>query len=121
MSNHLCERLIGTCRNLAGPMLTVLAWVVIPLLVVAQTFSPTGNLNTGRNAHRAVMLNDGTVLIVGGYDLSANALSSMQGLRSVAAAFVDNAGVAANIGRIVSSTFPSRSHLFASHLPVSLS
>ena len=30
-------------------------------------FNPTGSLNTSRNGHRAILLNDGTVLVVGGW------------------------------------------------------
>jgi len=30
-------------------------------------FNPTGSLNVGRNGHRAILLNDGTVLVVGGW------------------------------------------------------
>ena len=44
----------------------------------SQTFRPTGNLHTGRNTHRAIMLNDGTVLIAGGYDVNENALASSE-------------------------------------------
>jgi len=62
---------------------------LIPLLLVTlasslafaqapQTFGPTGNLNSGRNAHRAITLLDGTVLITGGYDVNENALASSE-------------------------------------------
>jgi hypothetical protein len=42
------------------------------------TFSPTGSLNTGRNSHRAIALNDGTVLITGGYDYDGGAVGSSE-------------------------------------------
>ena len=44
----------------------------------SQTFRSTGNLHTGRNTHRAIMLNVGTVLIAGGYDVNENALASSE-------------------------------------------
>ena len=43
-----------------------------------QAFTPTGNLNTGRNAQRAIPLNDGTVLVTGGYDANGNGLASTE-------------------------------------------
>jgi len=43
-----------------------------------DAFSPTGSLNTGRNGHRAIALNDGRVLITGGYDANENALASSE-------------------------------------------
>lgn len=54
---------------------------VVPLLsslILAQTFTPTGNLNTGRNGHRAITLKNGTVLIAGGYDFNENALGACE-------------------------------------------
>jgi hypothetical protein len=57
---------------------TILAWVVIPSAALTQTFMQTGALNTGRNGHRAITLNNGTVLITGGYDFNENALASSE-------------------------------------------
>ena len=34
---------------------------------VTETFTPTGSMNAGRGSHVAVLLNDGRVLVVGGY------------------------------------------------------
>ncbi len=45
---------------------------------VPQAFSPTGALNTGRNGQRAIQLNDGTILIAGGYDFYENGLASSE-------------------------------------------
>lgn len=44
----------------------------------AGSFSPTGNLAVGRNAHRAVTLDSGNVLVTGGYDGNENALASSE-------------------------------------------
>jgi hypothetical protein len=43
-----------------------------------QAFTPTGNLNTGRNEQRAIPLNDGTILVTGGYDINGNGLASTE-------------------------------------------
>ena len=43
-----------------------------------QTFSATGNLNAGRNGHRAMTLNNGSVVITGGYDVNENAMASSE-------------------------------------------
>ncbi len=43
-----------------------------------QAFTPTGSLNTGRNAQRAIPLNDGTILVTGGYDVNGNGLASTE-------------------------------------------
>ena len=66
---------------LAAAILITLRFMLCPSPVFAQTaqsFSPTGSMNTGRNAHRAIGLNDGTVLIAGGYDVNENALASAE-------------------------------------------
>lgn len=49
-----------------------------PQFAPAQTFSSTSSLGTGRNGQRAVALNDGMVLITGGYDVNENALASSE-------------------------------------------
>lgn len=41
-------------------------------------FALTGSLVTGRNGHTATLLNNGTVLIVGGYDINSVALASAE-------------------------------------------
>ena len=67
----------GAISNSATLVALLLLMVASPL-ASAQTFLPTGNLNTGRNGHRAITLNDGTVLITGGYDVNENALASSE-------------------------------------------
>ena len=67
----------GSARVIAS-ILLVLCSVVGSESAVAQSFGPTGNLNTGRNGHRAITLNNGTVLITGGYDFRENALASSE-------------------------------------------
>lgn len=42
------------------------------------SFAATGSLNVGRNAHRGVELDNGTVLLAGGYDVNENALASSE-------------------------------------------
>jgi IPT/TIG domain/Bacterial Ig-like domain (group 2)/Galactose oxidase, central domain/Kelch motif len=46
--------------------------------LVVPGFAPTGSLTTARNAHRAVLLSNGNVLVVGGFDISGNALASAE-------------------------------------------
>jgi len=41
-------------------------------------FTLTGSLNTGRNGQTATLLNNGTVLVVGGYDMNGHALASAE-------------------------------------------
>ena len=57
-------------------MLLALTW-----LAYAQTpptFVTTGNLLTGRNGHGAILLEDGSVLVAGGYDVNENALAACE-------------------------------------------
>jgi hypothetical protein len=74
--------------SLTCPSMTIAVRILVILGLVAicsttfaqapQTFSPTGDLNTGRNGHRAITLNIGNVLITGGYDVNENALASSE-------------------------------------------
>lgn len=60
-------------------LLTILLVVASAPLSSAQgTFSNTGNMNTARYRHTGVLLPSGQVLVAGGVDASANALSSAE-------------------------------------------
>ena len=65
----------------------------------AGTFVSSGTLNTPRDTHTATLLNDGTVLIVGGFDSNSNILSSAE-LYDPAAGTFTVAG-SLNFGRAV--------------------
>lgn len=55
--------------------------LVLTFWVYAQTpptFVTTGNLLTGRNGHGAILLEDGNVLVSGGYDVNENALATSE-------------------------------------------
>src|SRR5438034_6004976 len=54
---------------------------------IPGTFAQTGDLNTGRNGHRAIMLNDGDVLVVGGWDVRTNGLASTELYKALTGAF----------------------------------
>ena len=64
--------------SVATTKLAGMLCIVLVPLVWSQSFTATGNLNTGRNGQRAVMLNSGKVLIVGGYDTNENAVASSE-------------------------------------------
>lgn len=63
------------------------------------TFVSTGSLTTARDTHTATLLNDGTVLIAGGFDSNANPLSSAEIYDPVAGTFTLTGSL--NIGRAV--------------------
>ena len=63
------------------------------------TFASTANLNTARDTHTATLLNDGTVLIAGGFDSNANPLSSAEIYDPVAGTYTLTGSL--NIGRAV--------------------
>jgi len=65
----------------------------------SRTFASTSNLNTARDTHTATLLNDGTVLIAGGFDSNANPLSSAEIYDPVAGTFTLTGSL--NIGRAV--------------------
>ena len=62
-----CARLL--LRRLSekvASLFTVLALLVFAAPAWADTWSPTGSLANARYQHTATLLNDGTVLVVGG-------------------------------------------------------
>src|SRR5260370_41723083 len=59
-------------------LVVLLQLMLAASLASTQAFTPTGNLNTGRNGHRAIPLNDGTILVTGGYDFNESALASSE-------------------------------------------
>ena len=63
------------------------------------TFVSTGSLTTARDTHTATLLNDGTVLIAGGFDSNANPLSSAEIYDPAAGTFTLTGSL--NIGRAV--------------------
>jgi hypothetical protein len=77
--NNFPRPSLRSCSGTVNPTIcNLVGMLVLALIGNAQTFTPTGSLNTGRNGHRAITLNNGTVLIVGGYDSSQNALASAE-------------------------------------------
>jgi len=56
-------------------------------LLVTPGFVPTGSLNTARENHSATLLNNGKVLVVGGFDSTNNASASAELYDPVAATF----------------------------------
>src|SRR5579863_8907720 len=65
----------------AKPLAVLLQLILATSIASTQTtptFTPTENLNTGRNAQRAINLNDGSILITGGYDINGNGLASTE-------------------------------------------
>ena len=63
------------------------------------TFVSSGNLNTARDTHTATLLNNGQVLIVGGFDSNSNVLSSAELYDPVAGTFTLTGSL--NFGRAV--------------------
>ncbi len=94
------ERADASTARSSVSLIPLLLLMVASSLAVAQapqTFSPTGNLNTGRNAHRAITLLDGTVLITGGYDVNESALASSELYNPATGTFTSTGGL--NIAR----------------------
>ena len=75
---HLRMTPLRRNKCLSKALLTFVAPLVFSCLIIAQTFTPTGSLNTGRNGHRAIALKNGMVLIAGGYDFQEKALASCE-------------------------------------------
>lgn len=69
---HNADALASSIAALMTVVLTLTAFSQ------SQTFGSTGSLNTGRNGHRAILLNTGMVLFAGGYDVNENALASSE-------------------------------------------
>lgn len=63
------------------------------------TFVATGSMNAPRDTHTATLLNNGTVLITGGFDSNSNVLSSAEIYDPMAGAFTLTGSL--NIGRAV--------------------
>ncbi|MFZ1156261.1 MAG: Ig-like domain-containing protein, partial [Candidatus Sulfotelmatobacter sp.] len=63
------------------------------------TFTPTGSLNTARDTHTATLLNNGQVLIAGGFDSNSNTLSSAELYDPTAGTFTLTGNL--NVGRAV--------------------
>jgi hypothetical protein len=61
-------------------------------------FTATGNLNTGRGNQTATLLNNGEVLVVGGYDNSNNVLASAELYNPASGTFTATGNL--NIGRV---------------------
>ena len=88
----ISSRLREYCKTRSRPRFLAGGWTISAARILAivgfmvgsllpsqsQSFLPAGNLITGRNAHRAITLNDGTLLIAGGYDVNENALASSE-------------------------------------------
>jgi hypothetical protein len=65
-----------SCRIILPLVFCITTFISAPAFT--QTFTPTGDLTTRRNGHRAISLNDGTILIVGGYDVNQNSLAASE-------------------------------------------
>lgn len=76
------KRLFDRIATSGSRLFVALLQLTLAASIVAaqspQTFTPTGSLSTGRNGQRAIQLNDGTILVTGGYDASGNGLASTE-------------------------------------------
>jgi hypothetical protein len=68
MKKFLAGKVVSGSRLFVG-LLQLILVASIAAAQSPQAFTPTGNLNTGRNGQRAIPLNDGTILVTGGYDI----------------------------------------------------
>jgi hypothetical protein len=77
MKKFLDGKVVSGSRLFVG-LLQLILVAAVATAQSPQAFTPTGNLNTGRNGQRAIPLNDGTILVTGGYDILGNGLASSE-------------------------------------------